>query len=836
MNDNFVKNFEDATIRFCNVFEECERNVSNFKEQIDELEQIIKRNEQLYKLGSGQKAKDITAESIFLGMSDSEIMTLSHIVGNDRVKAIDDAGNIIRKYDDLNFETKQYFEDRAKQMRAERQDKENENMVANLRVESLNNNLRAILAENYSKLLGEQGRFNSVVGNIDLVDSDYSHEINRCNAEIRNITFDTTLQLDEMDQKIAEQEDKRKKAQAGQAVCKALKNASSVYAKAFRKVTNAIDPRNADYDKNVDAYLDKDNREKIVDELNVLDKLNALIGKFSQAKDNYDEEKALVEEIKNQTKEFGKKHGRGDDFVKAVNSAVNEINRAIGELERTNGVNLNPGQQPTPPTPPTPPQQPTPPTPPTQPQQPTPPTPPTPPQQPLGQQPTGLNGVVADETARAIKIRSAHRCKLHNKELALMLPAVAATGLGILTGGVVLPFVGTGLAVAGAAFMAGDLGERIIDRIRLGAVNHKINSVAKKATKLLKKGNKKAKIKVFPQPDENGVLKYYLKDGDDVVLIDSNLTADIDGQQLVDFMNNKLAKSFDYIKNPAKKKNSRYENLPDVTVDQLNSPYVEFGGYQKGLENRQFGMLGRINANVRDTITRFTDRLRSDDVDVDEVGDNDYQQDLGDGPNPPQPTPPTPPQPSGQSDPIEEAIDRLASNPAFANIPDTRNSISQVVRALTDNYDLVSDDLKVRIDDLITSGTYELNGLRYDMDPAALGSLLSDVQDALRQLQQPPQPAPGQPTTAFDANVAFATLSAKFGPSYPADELIDKISDISSKFDLISDPEIKRVINEALTTGAYTYAGNVIDVTPDELDLLIRTVDDDLGLTPQPQP
>lgn len=856
MNDNFVKKFEDATINFCNVFEECENNISNYKDQIDKLEKEIKENEQLYKLGNGQKAKDITAESVFADLSDADKINLSTTAQNDRVKAVDDTGNLITDYNNLNYETKKYFEDTAKQMRSDRKDKENENKIANLRINNLHTGLRAVISENYSKLLIEKGKFNAAIGSVDIVNNDYAHEINKCNAEIRNIAADSSLTPEEMDQRIIEQQEKSKKASAGQAVCKALKNASNVYSVAFGKVLNAIDPNNANYQSSVGSYLDNDNREKIVDELNVLDNLNELIRVFSQVKDNYDEEKKLIDEIKSQTKEFAKKHGRGDDFVKAVNSAVNGVNKAIKEVEKANGVDLSQGQtqQQTqnppvnPNTPPDPSQNP--------PTQNPPVNPNTPPAQnqnppaPSNQQ-NQMNGTVADLTAEAIKIRSVRRCRAHDRELMTAIPALAAYGLGMATGVAALPYAAAGLAGLAAVFVAGDLGSRFIDYVRRGCVNHKLKKVARKTTKLLRKGDKKSKVKVFPEPDENGVIRFYVKDGDRVALIDSNLTADIEGQQLVDFMNNELNKNFRYINDAEKKKDTRYANLPNVTVDELNSPYVEFGGYQKGLENQQFGMIGRFGANARDMVDKFAQRFNHEDIDADNVDDDDYQNGLGDGN-------------TGDSgngsdtgsvqdpDPIQEAVDRLMSYPDFDQIP--RDGVEQIVGAFVANRDSFSDELKARIDELLTSGTYvDASGNHVPMTTNALGELLSDVQQYViaQQTQNPPQPQTQQqtqqtqqqtqnqqqPTNAFVVDDAFATLSAKYGASYPADELQDRINEISLKFDSITDPDLQRVVLETLTSGTYEFNGAVVDVTPSEFESLVAAIDSNLGIgTPVPQP
>ena len=160
----------------------------------------------------------------------------------------------------------------------------------------------------------------------------------------------------------------------------------------------------------------------------------------------------------------------------------------------------------------------------------------------------------------------------------------------------------------------------------------------------------------------------------------------------------------------------------------------------------------------------------------------------------------------------------------------------QIVGAFALNRDSFSDELKARIDELITNGTYsDANGNHVQMTSNELVMLLNDVQLFIQSQQQQQQTS--QPTTAFDVSDAFATLSSKYGASYPADELQDKINEISMKYDSINNADLKRIVLEALTNGAYVAHGAVIDVTPTELDALVTAIDNDLGISgPTPQP
>ena len=875
MNENFVKNFEDATVSFCNVFEDCETKISSYKKQIDELQQQVSKNEQLYKLGAGGKAKDITPESIFAGMTDADKMNLPATAGNDRIVATDATGNLVSNYNSLSNETKLYFEEKAKEMRAERANIKNDVVTTKASIAILSADLRATIANNYGTLLKEQMKYKASVDDIATMKSDYEDEIRKCTRNRKSIENDARLTHEERIQKVNEQEDKRKKALAGKSVCNALDKVSDVYTEAFTRVLNSIDPTNTKYAKSVNEYLSEENRNMIVDEMDILNSLTELVELFKDVENNYQQVKDLVANIKDQTKKFAKIHTNGSEFVASVNKATSAINSALKEVEKANGLGNGPvpSSQPNPQPQPAGTSQP-------DPNQPDPnqsnsqptgtnqpdPNQPDPnqvnPNQPNPQpQPTGTNqptDPIVSATEEAIKIRSVRSCSLHKNELKTILPAMAAAGLGMITGSTVLPFVGVALGGVGAAIMAYDAGSRLIDRIRMAAVNHKFKKVAKKTTKLLRKGNKGSKVKVFPQPDENGVLKFYVKDGDDVTMIDSNLVAEVDGRQLVDYMNDQLNKSFRYINDVNKKKDTRYETLPNVTVDQLNSPYVEFGGYTKGLENQQFGMLGRIGANAKDMVHNFASRFGSNDPDVLDVDDDDYTQGAG-GVDPNQPDPnqsqpqptgtnqpdPNQPDPQSQQNPYDKLVDYLMTQAEFA--PYGRDGIVGVIEFIGSSYASCSDELRDRIAVLLSEGMMLDNtGAKVPCTPDNLQELVDDVGAYLQQLQQnsnqpdPNQPDPQQntqqPTAAFDPNAALAMYASKFGGTYPMDELQDVISQISLNYDLLNDAELQRKLLEAMTQGTYEVNGMICDVTPTELNSLLDEMNVALGVTPTRQP
>lgn len=139
-------------------------------------------------------------------------MNLSTTANNDRIKAVDAAGNLIHDYNLLDNETKLYFEEQAKSMRKERNDIKDQVNTTKASLQVLDAELRAAVANNFSSLLKEQMKFNSAVADISSVKSDYDDEIRKCNRNKKNIVNDARLTHEERIQKVNEQEDKKEKS------------------------------------------------------------------------------------------------------------------------------------------------------------------------------------------------------------------------------------------------------------------------------------------------------------------------------------------------------------------------------------------------------------------------------------------------------------------------------------------------------------------------------------------------------------------------------------------------------------------------------------------------